>query len=68
MLLISILDLGTIPGSVNVTAVKRDMLMQPIVHDVISSIGECKKGITAPNSNDNDDNNDNDYDNYVVNI
>ena len=58
MLLISILDLGTIPGSVVATAIKRDMLMHPIVHDVINNIGECKKGITAPNSNDNDDNND----------
>ena len=63
MLLISIFDRGTMPGSVVATAIRRDMLIQPIVHDVINNIGECKKGITAPSSND--DNNDNDYD-YVV--
>ena len=60
MLLISIFDRGTIPGSVVATAIKRDMLIQPIVHDIINNIGECKKGITAPSSKDNDDNNDND--------
>lgn len=64
MLLTSILDLGTIPGSVAATAIKRETLMQPIVHDVINNIGECKKGIIAPSSNDNDDN---DCE-YVVNI
>ena len=64
MLLTSILDLGTIPGSIVAVAIRRDTLMHPIVHDVINNIGECKKGITAPNNNDNDDN---DCE-YVVNI
>jgi hypothetical protein len=42
-----IFDLGTIPGSVVAVAVRSTRLTHPMVHDIISSAGECKKGITA---------------------